>query len=1701
MMLKAPRYLDEYDAADERSFTNREDAFSLLDDAIEESAAGGYRVLNFYGVGGVGKTRLCKQLGIHLDRRGGGGSEGPLWAIVDFQERDHRDSPSDVLFHMRRELRARYRLDFPTFDIAYAVYWQQLHPQTELTRRELPFLEEGELLTEIVDAVQEVPGVGLLTQIPRFIHRTSRRAQEWWVRRGQRSLARLRELKAFEIERLLPSYWALDLNAQAGERPAVLLLDTYELLRHGHPAEGGATAVDEWVRNWILELPGVAWVIAGREKLAWQDVDPDWAEAVRHYRVDDLAEHHVQAFLRTCGIVRPEVVDAIFRATQGNPFYLNLAADTHDHVAAHRPPRAEDFGATPFELVERFTRGLSDAQLGTLEILAVPNGWDREMFALLVRHFDTGFATQHYPKLVRFSFIQQAAGAERWNMHALMRRTLLEHPRFAEPARVHAFLYEHYRSRLQGVSERATGPVHLEALREAVFHGRGAVPLHELREWFVGAVYAIDFRAHARTLLPLFQDLLKLSGDAGEGETPTGADLYRGLGHCLAHGDRYVQAEAAYREALRIQRAALPVDDPAIAVTHFYLGWMLNNVDRLEEARAHADEAERIYALDHAARAADAGVAVDAFPHEGHSDALRLLGVVSAREFRYARALELYERALALSPPERVVDHANLRLETATALNMLEREPERANALRREAIAVLEERYGVGSIRAVDARSSLVGALQAEDRFREAEALCLECLEIYREAFGEESSQVAAILSSLASVRIAAGAGSGEIATLLESAFSASRTSLGEQHSSTAYLSVRIAGTYDQPELVREKALPLLTQAYETLRTLYGDTHPLTASALADLARAHEKVADLEEADRLMAQAAAHAADPTRYSAATEVSILQRWSDIQLRLMRRRDAEATLWRAVRICEARLPVYRGSLAATLRKLAALYTAESRPADAAPLLARTTVLEEELYGPDDPRVVDTLFHVAAAQRAMGEEMRALATVSRALRIQRARGLETSFRTMDGRVLEAALLGEAGLHDQAVEVMRDVVANLDARFPHLAGYRFKAKVVLASQLAAAGAGDQAERLLEETIADTVAGRTYDLAEAAAAAYEKLLEIGGRTDAALDALLFRGERLVAELEPISTDAAGFVRLYRGEALFRRDRYAEAAEALAAAREHTRAAPRASLRHRVAKMLGWSLGKAGRMDEALPLLRESIEPAREAFGPNSTAEAKVYELLTEIHISRSDGDRARYCAARCLELRRATRGGGDEAAYACALMLDAWARGLDFSVTPEGEAQLQEACEIYSRCPGDVVVRHAQALLRLGEARAVLENRFAAEAAYREVLARFGGRQDTVGYCATALARLGSLIVSQTPCLRVDEAEALLREAERLCAEAGATIQDDAVRSVVEGLVGVAYARKRFAELDAYVVPWLVRAEGTPVAGGTWHQQMLVLAAFARVQLGRLDAAEVVLERLLGFPEIAAMEGAMAIATAALVLKPLLAAGEVARARALFGHMESAAARVPPFIWQSRSTLLVLHARVTAAEGDLDAAESLLDAYLEELAQSRRPATEDGIESVEAVAAARAAGGEHAAAARWYGRALEMRQAACPDQTYDNALAAMNLGVALVGMAAWEPAGEALGKALRGHEGSRAGPTLDEAGRSTLDAGIAEILFNLGRVEYEQGALESARARLERSLALGGELFGMQDARTARAREWLDRVRDALESGTDRIA
>ncbi|GAA3383941.1 hypothetical protein [Cryptosporangium minutisporangium] len=417
----------------QNTFTNRTvelDAFAQALDAIavsypraveavEDLTSPRRNVLTFYGVGGIGKTRLSRELETRYLAAPADGDAERLSHRVDFEAGSATDVEG-LLLGLRAAL-GSYRPCWPAFDLGFAVYWERAHPgeamRTVLNdsssfRRIRRDVDLGSQLQKAIEELLSSAGgvLGIFTAGARLAGRS--------VRDRIRERRVLQECPFFErvVDEPDPAKMRIYLSvllawdlaqlqqkaSRAGRSLALtVFFDTWERVQDGEPRLG---SVEDLLSRLVWLMPTTLFVVSGRNRLRWADDESrarmQWAGPdrwpyldegagrvePRQHLVGGLSPEDSDRFLRLRlmrdaePVLSPEVRQQIIRAAHGLPLYLDLAAVRYAQLlVSGRTPSPEEFGQPFPEIVLRLMADMSTPQRALLRMASLVGRFDLDL--------------------------------------------------------------------------------------------------------------------------------------------------------------------------------------------------------------------------------------------------------------------------------------------------------------------------------------------------------------------------------------------------------------------------------------------------------------------------------------------------------------------------------------------------------------------------------------------------------------------------------------------------------------------------------------------------------------------------------------------------------------------------------------------------------------------------------------------------------------------------------------------------------------------------------------------------------------------------------------------------------------------------------------------------------------------------------------------------------------------------------------------------------------------------------------------------------------------------------------------------------------------------------------------------------------------------------------------------------------------------
>ncbi|CCX37028.1 putative uncharacterized protein [Clostridium sp. CAG:1013] len=369
-------------------------AFSAAQQGVEEPM-----VLHYYGVGGIGKTSLHSQLVKELQER----CPTAKYVELDFDFVERRE-PYRMMGLLKKKLSQTWNFQFPLFDVACYTFLCRIGEDGDQAEIE-SFVGGSQVLNFLCDAASMIPGTSMISGILKLVDEGVAVVRNLFSNKKQL----LRSFESMDIRQLrdqLPIYFASDLraNLKKEKQPFVIFLDTYEKLVNEFAGVGEPLQSDLWLRGpqgLIPRLPNTLWVLGGREKLKWPQLDGPgtWNNVLHQYLLGALADSDAQEFLRSAGVEDPAARERICALSDGLPVSLDLYLEQY-----LREGTVSDTVA-PSTLHERVVRYMSEEEKTACYLLAVLGEWTQDEALAFAQKAGVPLSPTLLERLCGFSFI------------------------------------------------------------------------------------------------------------------------------------------------------------------------------------------------------------------------------------------------------------------------------------------------------------------------------------------------------------------------------------------------------------------------------------------------------------------------------------------------------------------------------------------------------------------------------------------------------------------------------------------------------------------------------------------------------------------------------------------------------------------------------------------------------------------------------------------------------------------------------------------------------------------------------------------------------------------------------------------------------------------------------------------------------------------------------------------------------------------------------------------------------------------------------------------------------------------------------------------------------------------------------------------------------------------------------------------------
>ncbi len=817
-----------------RIFTDREEpresfwnTYDYLNDLIKKDPQNWeVTVLSYYGIGGVGKTKLLQKILQEITEK------NHKAVYFDFStEKDH----ILILEAIKNQLHKKYKFSFTLFELGHYVYANKVGQIKEMPRRET-FLNRYPTLDAFVETMGTIPTVNIGSQFIKALDKgvTCLLNSKTDYKKIIRNLENWEPQDLYEYLTEL-FYEDMVANLEKAKEPLVILLDTYEEFVGEGSSESQSFKNDLWIRNKLAGvIPKVLWVIAGRNKLNWGEewtaVDDNGWKSLNEHIIDGLSEYDATSFLEHTGITDEGLRHELYGLTEGLPVYLDLCVDRYFEIKDEgKKPEIGQFGKNIETLIARFVKNLDHNTKELVNILSCLRIWNDEMVQEIVPQVYKGFTLSLYEKIKDYSFIV-LSDETTFNMHQTVGDILLKKCPDSIKKATETSVVEFMEKKFNAI-DAFSG--------EYVFYTRWLMQYalrtfqddEKLLEFFTsfieGCLNELSRCGQFKAAIEIFEHI---------DERFNASESKRFIAIIGNSFSQFLKNAGEYQDAFEICLDAVDLAEEIVindGDEEFVYNLMdiRRNYGYLLLAIGRFDDAQKVFSDLLSFLKDDLGE-----DHEITLQAIDDYGIALSDSGKYQEALKLQEKLLEKRKRffgEDDLETLRVMNNMANSLFYLGRDKE-ALSIQKQVLAKQKDRFGEDDPDTINCMNNVAGTLSNLGNNEEALSLQKTVLAKRKEILGEEHPDTISAMNNLAGTL--SDLGKNEEAFKLKEAVLAMRKEvLGEEHPDTISAMESLADTLSDWGR-NEEALTLKETTLAKRRKITGEGHPDTIIAINNVA-------------------------------------------------------------------------------------------------------------------------------------------------------------------------------------------------------------------------------------------------------------------------------------------------------------------------------------------------------------------------------------------------------------------------------------------------------------------------------------------------------------------------------------------------------------------------------------------------------------------------------------------------------------------------------------------------------------------------------------------------------------------------------------------------------------------------------------------------------------------------------------------------
>lgn len=394
----------------QKIFTDRKPPQQVIQESLQKIEQKPLEVINYYGKGGIGKSRLLKELFIKV--KGFKKDKAHNYDFVPiFISLDAYDyaNPVNILTTIRNSIKG----DCSLFDYAMTLYCAK----AKITIEDIKD-RNWTLSSNIIEHINDVLAMATLNAaIPlKWIGSAISAIRDHQFKKTyQAEVKELATLNEFQIFGRLPYYLGLCIQQAVLEgRTHLLFLDSYESLLARTYGQTPSVECDDWLRELFLAATQMRLIIASRDKLKWEELDPEWGQLLNQHRLNNLSDDDARWFLQQVPIHDEQIIDFIVSNSKGVPLHLDMCVDVYeslfntyqsDLTIETYQQQGNFYNTRGKIIIDRYLKHLSEKQHSAVKVLSVLRAFNQKFAMKLLQQMNLPYYHDELEALLDKSII------------------------------------------------------------------------------------------------------------------------------------------------------------------------------------------------------------------------------------------------------------------------------------------------------------------------------------------------------------------------------------------------------------------------------------------------------------------------------------------------------------------------------------------------------------------------------------------------------------------------------------------------------------------------------------------------------------------------------------------------------------------------------------------------------------------------------------------------------------------------------------------------------------------------------------------------------------------------------------------------------------------------------------------------------------------------------------------------------------------------------------------------------------------------------------------------------------------------------------------------------------------------------------------------------------------------------------------------